>query len=221
MSDWTPPEGHAGRWILACVAGLAAGGTLGTLWNGLVLPAAAPGGAGIALLAPLLQAGGGAIVGACLGAAQAWALRGAYPGLPAPAWIGATAAAGYLAALLTNLIYGLLAQHAGSIPIPVFVLAGAVVKGVLCGLLYGRAQAWVFDRAAIERTPWVRVVMVGWMLGALLAGMRWLVAPMGRDIAALALGAVIGGAVEGLALGLVAAGAFRFMPPRPGPTSLP
>lgn len=221
MTDWTPPEGHAGRWILACVAGLAVGGTLGTLWNGLVLPAAAPGAGGVAMLAPLLQAAGGAIVGGCLGAAQAWALRGAYPRLPALPWIGATAAAGYVAALLTNLIYGLLVQHAGSIPIPVFVLAGAAVKGVLCGLLYGPAQGWVFDRAAIDRAPWMRVVMVGWMLGALLAGMRWLVAPMGRDILSLVIGAVIGGAVEGLALGLVSAGAFRFMPPRRAPSAPP
>lgn len=212
MAEWTPPQGHSGRWILACAAGLAVGATLGTVWNALVLPALLPGLAGP--LAALPAALGGAIAGACLGAAQAWALGRAYRDLPAPAWTGVSALAGFGAALVTNLIYGALAAGAGSIPIAVFVLAGAVVKGVLAGLLYGPLQGRVLDRVVTERASWTRVVMLGWMLGALLGSMRWLLGITGRDPVSLVSGALAGGAIEGLALGLVTAGAFRFMRPR-------
>jgi hypothetical protein len=221
MSDWSPPDGHAGRWILGCAAGAAVGLVLGTLWNALVLPAIAPGAAGIPLLAPLLQALGGAIFGACLGAVQAAVLRGPYADLPMARWIAATAAAGYVAALGLNLVYGVLAQYAGGIPIALFILAGAALKGVLGGLIYGPAQGLVLDRVVAERAAWTRVVMVGFMLGALLGSTRWLVVPMTRDALSLVVGALLGGALEGLALGLVTASAFRFMPPRGVPRSPP
>jgi hypothetical protein len=56
--------------------------------------------------------------------------------------------------------------------------------------------------------------MVGWLLGAMIGSMRWLLGGSAMDPASLVLGAIAGGAVEGAALGLVSAGAFRFMPPR-------
>ena len=214
MSDWSPPEGHSGRWILACAAGLAIGAPLGALWNLLVLPGLAPEAARLGMLAAVFQAAAGAIAGGCLGAAQAAVLRRAYPGLPLPAWVGASAAAGYGVALLTTLAYGALAQHAGSIPIPVFIILGAVVKGVLGGALFGTLQGRVLDTVVAERTSWTRVVLVGWMLGAMLGSMRWLLGLTGMDPVSIVVGAVAGGAVEGLALGLVSASAFRFMPPR-------
>ena len=214
MSDWSLPEGHSGRWILACMAGLAIGMPAAALWNALILPGLAPDAARLGLLAAVFQAAGGAMAGACLGIAQATVLRRAYPDLSAPAWIAVSAAAGYGVALLTTIIYGLLAQHAGSIPIPVFIILGAVVKGVLAGLFYGLLQGRVLDTVVAERASWTRVVMVGWMLGAMLGSMRWLLGITGADPVSLVGGAVAGGAIEGLALGLVTAGAFRFMPPR-------
>lgn len=158
--DWSPPEGHTGRCVFACAAGPAVGLALATLWNAPLLPAMAPGLADIPRLAPLLQSLGGAILGACLGAAQAAVLRGAYRDLPFAAWVAATAAAGYLAALAIGLIYGALAQRAGSMPIEVFVLLGAALKGVLGGLLSGIAQGRVLDRVVADRASWVRVVTI-------------------------------------------------------------
>jgi len=214
VSDWSPPPGHGGRWILACIGGAAIGLALAAVWNAVLLPALAPGLGGMA--APLLQAGGGAVLGACLGAAQGAVLRRAYDDLSLGAWIGATALAGYLTALVVGLVYGALARQAGSMPIELFVLMGAALKGVLGGLLYGQAQGRVLDRVVADRASWTRVVMVGFMLGALLGSMRWLVGPAAMDPVSLVIGGLVGGALEGLALGLVSAGAFRFMPPRAG-----
>lgn len=214
MTEWTPPGGFGGRWILACAAGAAAGLGLGAVWNALLLPALAPDLADLPMLAPLLRAGGGAVFGACLGLAQARVLRMAYRDLPAGAWILASAGAGYVAALVLNLVFGLLAPFAASIPIPAFILAGAALKGLVSGILFGRLQGRLLDAVASERAAWTRVVMVGFMLGALLGSLRWLVGPGAQDVASLVIGGVAGGALEGLALGLVSAGAFRFMPPR-------
>jgi uncharacterized transporter YbjL len=94
------------------------------------------------------------------------------------------------------------------------VLLGATLKGVLGGLLFGVAQGRVLDRVVSERASWVRVVMIGFMLGALLGSLRWLILPMSPDAVTLVVGGLAGGALEGLALGIVSAGAFRFMPPR-------
>lgn len=215
MSDWTPPLGHGGRWILACILGGSVGLALAALWQAVLLPAVAPGLGG--MVAPVLQAIGGAVFGACLGAAQAAALRRAYQGLSMVAWVGATAAAGYVTALVIALLYGGLARFAGSIPIELFVLMGAALKGVVAGLVYGVAQGRVLDGVVADRASWTRVVMIGFMLGALLGSMRWLVAPGAITPLSLVLGGLVGGALEGLALGIVTAGAFRFMPPRGAP----
>lgn len=215
MADWAPPEGHGGRWMLACAAGAAVGAGLGTAWALALLPAAGAEASRLGLLITFLQAGGGALAGAVLGAAQGFVLRGAYPALSLPAWIGATAAAGYLVVLLTGLIYGALAQFAGSIPIPAFIILGAAVKGVLAGLFYGFAQGRVLDAVVADRASWTRVVMVGWMLGTMLSSLRWLMGLTGHGPVSLLAGSIVGGLVEGAALGLVSAGAFRFMPPRP------
>jgi hypothetical protein len=212
VSEWSPPQGHGGRWTLACVGGAAVGLALAAAWNAVLLPALVPGLGGMA--APLLQAGGGAVLGACLGAAQGAVLRQAYADLRPGAWIGATAAAGYLTALMLALVYGGLARRAGSMPIEAFVLLGAALKGVVGGLLYGTAQRRVLDRVVAARASWTRVVTIGFMLGALLGSLRWLVGPPAMDPLSLVIGGLVGGALEGLALGLVTAGAFRFMPPR-------
>lgn len=207
MAEWTPPEGHGGRWILACIAGLAIGAPLAAAWT-LV----APGGDGPA--GPLIHALAGAIAGGALGTAQALVLRRAYPGLPIPAWILASVVAGYIVALGTGLVFGMLVAHAGSLPLPAFVLLGATVKGVLAGLCYGFAQGRVLGSVTADRAGWQRVVMIGWLLGTTIGSMRWLLLGSAGDPASLMLGAIAGGAVEGAALGLVSAGAFRFMPPR-------
>lgn len=212
MADWPPPAGHAGRWILACAGGLALGMALGTAWNALVLPQALPGLTGPMAAPP--AALGGAIMGACLGLAQAWALRPAYRALPVAGWVGMSAAAGFLAALVVTLVFALLTAQAGGLPAMGVVLGGAVVKGVASGLAFGALQGRVLDRVVAERATWARVVMVGWLLGALLASMRWVLLPPTGGPIGLVSGAVLGGAVEGLALGLVTAGALRFMPPR-------
>jgi hypothetical protein len=217
MTGWTPPEGHSGRWILACVAGLSLGAALGTLWNALLLPAIAPEATRLGMLTALVQATAGAVLGLCLGATQGVVLRRAYPGLPLPAWIGVSAAAGYGVALATTLIYGQLARHAGSIPIPVFIILGATLKGLLGGVFFGQAQGRVLDTVVADRASWARVVLVGWLLGAMLGSLRWLLGLPGGEPALLVAGALVSGAVEGLALGLVTAGAFRFMPPRRAP----
>lgn len=216
---WSPPPGHGGRWVLACIGGGAVGLALAAAWNAVVLPAVAPGLGG--MVAPLMQSGGGAVLGACLGAAQGAVLRQAYDDLPLGAWIGATAAAGYVTALVIALVYAGLARRAGSMPIEFFVLMGAALKGVVGGLLYGTAQGRVLGRVVAGRAAWTRVVMVGFMLGAVLGSMRWLVGPATIDPASLVIGGLVGGALEGLALGLVTAGTFRFMPPRGAPPAPP
>lgn len=215
MSDWSPPPGHGGRWIMACIAGSALGLTLSTAWQAVVLPMVAPGLGGPVGL--LLQAVGGAVLGACLGTVQGGVLRRAYRDLPLGAWIGATAAAGYVTALVVALAYAGLMPFAASLPIELFVLIGAVVKGVVGGFAYGVAQGRVLDRVVAERASWVRVVMIGNMLGALLGTMRWLVGTSALTPASVMLGGLLAGAFGGLALGIVTAGAFRFMPPRGAP----
>jgi hypothetical protein len=219
MSDWSPPTGHGGRWVLACMLGGGVGLALAALWQAVLLPAVAPGLGG--MVAPVLQAGGGAVFGGCLGAAQGAVLRRAYQDLSLAAWVGATAAAGYVTALVIALLYGALARHAGSMPIELFVLMGAALKGVVAGPVYGIAQGRVLDGVVAERASWTRVVMIGFMLGALLGSMRWLVAPGAITPASLVLGGLVGGALEGLALGIVTAGAFRFMRPRGAPRPPP
>ncbi len=204
MADWMPPEGHGGRWILACAAGAAVGAGLGTAWALALLPAAGAEASRLGCWSPSCRRAR-ALAGAVLGAAQGFVLRGAYPALSLPAWIGATAVAGYLVVLLTGLIYGALAQFAGSIPIPAFIILGAAVKGVLAGLFYGFAQGRVLDAVVAERASWARVVMVGWMLGTMLSSLRWLMGLTGQGSVSLLTGAIIGGLVEGAALGLVSA----------------
>jgi hypothetical protein len=216
MSDWMPPAGFGGRWILACAGGAAAGMTLGALWNALLLPALAPGVEAVPSLAPLLRALSGAIFGACLGAAQAQVLRGAYRDLPALPWVWATAGAGYIVALALNFVFSALLTVV-ALPIPAFILLGAALKGVVSGLLFGSLQGRLLDVVVRDRASWTRVVMVGFMLGALLGSLRWLVGPATQDAVTLVLGGLVAGALEGAALGLVTAGAFRFMPPRPVP----
>jgi hypothetical protein len=125
-----------------------------------------------------------------------------------------SAAAGFLAALVVTLAFPLLAAGAGGLPVMAFVLGGAVVKGVASGLAFGALQGRVLARVVAERASWGRVVLLGWLLGALLASMRWVLLPPSREPMGLVSGALLGGAVEGLALGLVTAGVFRFMPPR-------
>lgn len=209
MAEWTPPEGHGRRWILACIAGLAIGAPVGAIWTVL-----AHGGGGSAAVS--IQALAGAVAGGALGAAQAAVLRRAYPGLPVPAWILASAAAGFVVGLGARLVFRLLMAYTVdiSIPIPLLVILGATVKGVLAGLCFGWAQGRVLDTVTSDRAGWMRVMMVGWLLGTMIGSMRWLLDGSATDPASVILGAVAGGAVEGAALGLVSAGAFRFMPPR-------
>ena len=218
MADWTPPQGNGPRWIAACVVGLAVGLPLATLWNVVLLPQAAPEPGRLGMLVMVLRALAGAIAGGCLGLAQAVALRRTYPGFPAPFWIGATAMAGYLAAFVTMVAYGILVRWAAEMPILVFVAVGAVVTGLVSGLTYGIAQARVFEKV-VGRTAWARLVMLGSMLGALLGSLRWMLGMTGMDAASLVTGGILGGAIEGLALGLLTAGAFRLMPPRTGTRS--
>ncbi len=212
MAEWSPPPGHGARWIAACAGGLALGGPIAVLWNAMLLPMLFPGLTGPA--AAPATAVGGAIVGATLGAAQAWVLGRVYRGVPVLGWIVASAAAGFLAALVVNLAFALLVARAASLPVMAYVVAGAALKGVAAGLAFGLIQGRVLDAVVAERAAWVRVVTIGWMLGALIGAMRWTVLPMTPDQASLVVGAAVGGVVEGLALGLVTAGAFRFMPPR-------
>ena len=96
-----------------------------------------------------------------------------------------------VAALIIALVYGGLARQAVSMPIEMFVLMGAAVKGVVAGLLYGQAQGRVLDRVVADRGSWTRVVMVGFMLGALLGSMRWLVGPAAMDPASLVIGGLV------------------------------
>ena len=76
MSEWSPPPGHGGRWILACISGAAIGLALAATWNAVLLPALLPGLGG--MVAPLLQAGGGARAGGLPGRRAGC---GAAPGL--------------------------------------------------------------------------------------------------------------------------------------------
>ena len=216
MAGWTPPAGSTTRWLLACMAGLGIGLPLATLWDlsvmrDLLLPPAWR--VGMATVA--LRAVGGAITGFCLGVAQAWALRHTYPSLPPLRWVGATAAAGFLAALASMAAWGLLMLQYEERPMLAFLLAGPLVSGLCGGLLYGLAQGFVLDGVVVARSRWVWLVTLGWVAASALFSLQWVLGVAG--MLTLAASAVVGGVIEGLALGLVTVGAFRFMPPRPVP----
>ncbi|MEO3472389.1 hypothetical protein AAFN86_11015 [Roseomonas sp. CAU 1739] len=214
MEGWTPPAGTTTRWMLACMAGLAVGFPLATLWGVLLVPEILPRAYHVGIAAMALRAAGGAILGGCLGMAQAWALRRIHPALSPLPWIGATAAAGYCAALASMAIFGLLMVQFGDLPGMGPILAGPVVSGLAGGLLYGLAQGLVLDRVVEGRAAWVWLVTLGWVLAGALASLRWMFGLVGYGPVAMASGAVIGGVLEGLALGLVTLRAFRLMPPR-------
>lgn len=221
MAGWTPPAGTGLRWILACVAGLAVGLPLGTLWGVTLRPDMLPEGNRIGLLIMALRAVAGAISGGCLGLAQAWALRRVHPGLSPVRWTGATAVAGYLAALVSMAVYGVLIVRFDAMRVLAFLLAGPVVTGLAGGLLYGLAQALVLAEVTERRAPWVWLVTLGWVAGAVVNSLRWLLGLAGTAPVALVAGAVVTGVLEGLVLGLVTAGAFGLMPPRTVPRSPP
>ncbi|NMJ43821.1 hypothetical protein GWK16_21415 [Roseomonas sp. JC162] len=219
METWAPPKDFAGRWVLACMAGLAIGAPLATLWGLSVRPSVLATEAGrFGALLVVVRAVGGAIAGGVLGAAQAWALRRAYPDLPAAAWIGVSAGAGFAVAVVSGLAIGALARHGGAMPIAGYVVVGAalhgVLGGVLGGVLFGIGQARVLRSVTDRRGTWPLVVTLGVMLGTLVASLRWIFGLGAAGSVSLVVGAAIGGAVEGLVLGLVTAGAFRVMPPR-------
>lgn len=221
MADWTPPEGNGPRWIAACVVGLAVGLPLATLWNVVLLPQAMPDAGRLGMLVTVLRALAGAVAGGCLGLAQAAVLMRTYPGFPAPLWVGATAAAGYVASLATILFYGVLADQAAGMTIATFLVIAALVTSVVSGLTYGLAQGWVLDRVVSGRGAWPWLVMLGSMLGALIGSARWMLGMSAHDAVSLVTGGILGGAMEGLALGLVTLGAFRLMPPRTARRSPP
>lgn len=215
METWAPPKGFAGRWVLACMAGLAIGAPLATLWGLSVRPSVLAMEAGrFGALLVVVRAVGGAIAGGALGAAQAWALRRAYPDLPAAAWIGVSAGAGFAVAVVSGLAIGALARHGGAMSIAGYVVVGAALHGVLGGVLFGIGQARVLRSVTDRRGTWPLVVTLGVMLGTLVASLRWIFGLGAAGPVSLVGGAAIGGAVEGLVLGLVTAGAFRVMPPR-------
>ncbi|MBR0662112.1 hypothetical protein [Neoroseomonas oryzicola] len=215
MDSWAPPKGFAGRWVLSCMAGLAIGAPLATLWGLSMRPSVLAMEAGrFGALLVVVRAVGGAIAGAALGAAQAWALRRAYPDLPAAAWIGVSAAAGFAVAVSSGLVIGALARHGGAMSIAGYVVVGAVLHGVLGGVLFGIGQARVLRAVTDRRGSWPLVVTLGIMLGTLVASLRWIFGLGAMGPVSLVAGAAFGGAVEGLALGLVTGGAFRVMPPR-------
>ncbi len=215
MDSWAPPKGFAGRWVLACMAGLAIGAPLATLWGLSMRPSVLAMEAGrFGALLVVVRAMGGAIAGGALGAAQGWALRRAYPDLPAAAWIGVSAAAGFAVAVASGVVIGALARHGGAVSIAGYVVVGAVLHGVLGGVLFGIGQARVLRAVTDRRGSWPLVVTLGVMLGTLVASLRWIFGLGGMGPVSLVAGAAVGGAVEGLALGLVTAGAFRVMPPR-------
>lgn len=217
MAGWTPPAGTTTRWLLACVVGLGVGLPLATLWGVTLMRDLLPAGYRVGVPAMALRALGGAVVGGCLGVTQAWALRRLYPGLSSLRWIGATAAAGYLAALVGMATYGLLMLQFESVPVLAFMLAGPLISGLFGGLLYGLGQGLVLDGIVEARSRWVWLVTLGWALASMVASLRWVLGLMGVELVPIVVGAVL----EGLALGLVTASAFRFMPPLTAPRSPP
>ncbi|MBR0680499.1 hypothetical protein GXW74_08370 [Roseomonas eburnea] len=212
MAEWKPPAGTGPRWILACVAGLAVGLPLATLWGVTLRPDMLPGTSRVGLLIMALRALSGAILGGCLGLAQAWALRRVHPDLPPLRWIGATAAAGYLAALIGMSVYGVLIARFDGFQTSVFLVAAPLATGLLGGLIHGLAQGLVLDGVVRRWVPWVWLNVLGWVLAAGISGLRSVLGLAGTEPLALVGGSVIVGALEGLAIGLVTAGAIRLMP---------
>jgi hypothetical protein len=222
MDGRAPPSGFAGRWVFACVAGFAVGVPLATALNLWVLPPAMVAEAPrLDTLMLLVRALAGAIVGGTLGAAQVWALRPAYPGLPAAAWIGATAAAGYVVAVMSGLVMPILLRHAGSFSLAAFAMASVVLHGVLGGLVFGFGQARVLAGVTGSPGAWPLRVTLGMTLGTLFTSLVWYLLGVGGDPAMILGGAAFSGAVRGLVLGLATAGTVGLMPPLPGPRSPP
>jgi hypothetical protein len=197
------------------MAGLAVGLMLATLWGVMLMRDLLPAGYRVGVSVMALRALGGAVLGGCLGVAQAWALRRAYPGLSSPRWVGATAAGGYLAALAGMVVHGLLALQFGDQAGLGALLAGFALSGLAGGLLHGLAQGWALDGVAARRATWVWFVALGWVLATVFGSLWWAFGLAGYG--SMTIGAVFGGALEGLAIGLVTLRAFPLIPPLTAP----
>lgn len=143
------------RWLVTVTVGEAVGFTLPAVVGATAL--STPAGVPLLLLA-------GAVEGAVLGLSQWWVLRRIFPTLPAPRWIGATAAAAVVAYVLggtpsaTEPVWG-------AWPSAVAVLVAAPLGAALL-VSIGVAQWLVLRRLAARSSEWV-----WWTAGAWLAGL--------------------------------------------------
>jgi hypothetical protein len=204
------------RWVLACVVGLGVGLTLATLWAILVLPRQEPSEARLALGLGALRAVGGAIAGAVLGAAQAWVLSGTYPRLSLPRWIGLTAAGGFVAALVGQVVVAAVFERLINVDFLLLIIGLSLATGLVSGLAYGVAQRLAWGDAAENSRAWLTSTVIAWLLAALVGNVRYLLGTGGGDPLLLLPGAALAGLVQGLALGLVTSAAFLIMPPKSG-----
>jgi hypothetical protein len=184
-----------GIWVLACMAGEAAGIAVVALAYAAVERAAAP-------AAPAILAAG-LWEGLTLGAAQSLVLGRA--GVCAGCWTLSTAlaaVAGYGLSLL-----GGAGQMGGEMPPLALILAGTAVAGAVMGALIGAAQG-VTGRGIVAFRPWVARNALGWALAlpVIMAGATLVPAGMGHG--ALALVGAVTGALAGALLGLATAPAL-------------
>jgi hypothetical protein len=142
----------------------------------------------------LSMAAAGAVEGACLGAAQAWALRRHLPHLAAAPFILGTAAAAVFAYLVA-MLPSTLGDRWAAVPVPLMMVAVAI--GSVAGLAsIGTAQWLVLRRTAPGTGWWVVTTAGAWLAG--LAAFLLVATPLwqpGQPIALIIAIGVLAGAV--------------------------
>lgn len=103
----------------------------------------------------------GAIEGACLGFAQAWALRRHLPHLSRTAFTGATALAATLAYAI-GMLPSTVGEALTDLPMPVLIIV-AGVAGVVLLLSIGTAQALVLRRIGLGSWWWIAATAGAWL----------------------------------------------------------
>jgi hypothetical protein len=142
------------RWVAHVIPGEVIGFGIAAAAGAVAWAAGAP-----TVLLILAVVAGGSAEGACLGYAQARALRGIVPGVPAGPWVAATVAGAAVA-----WAFGATAGQLPDFGAPVWVTVAAwAVAGPVMLLAIGGPQAMVLRGHVPGAWRWVVVNVIGWL----------------------------------------------------------